>query len=209
MLRSAGLAIGVFAISICGGLVARADDAPTKGPAPAMAKARLADSGELVILHTDVVPEQVAETKKVVVTEFRTEIVGGRSVARAVEVPREIVVNTTKYTEKEVEKKIAKDAFHVRDIDGKELSSDALAKSLTKEKPVLFIYGKKPLDPFYADFFKPGTLVVYLHEAPPEKPQVALPAPVRGKAIPLRAVPLPAIPVPAVPDRIPEAPPKD
>lgn len=188
---------------------ATADDAPPspKGPPPKMATAKLTESGELVILHTAQVAEQITETEKVTVTELRTEIIGGRQVAKPVETIREVPVVRTQFAEKELENRAAKDAFHVLDLDGKSIEGDALTKALASEKPVLFTYGKKPIDPFYASFFKPGTLVVHLHEAPPQPPQPAAP-PRRAGRLPLRAVPEKLIPVPAVPERAPEAPPK-
>lgn len=188
---------------------ARADEAPLKGPAPSMARAKLAESGELTLVHADMVPEQFTETQKVTVTEFRTEIIGGRSVAKPAEVVKEVMVVKTRFVEKELSKQVAKDKFHVIDVEGQRIEGDVLAKSLASEKPVLFTYNKKALDPFYAAFFKPGTLVVYLHEAAPE-PARLTPAPgaIRAEAIPLRGVIRRAIPVPIEAEAVPEAPPK-
>lgn len=193
-------------------LAALAEDASSKALAPKMASAKIAESGELTILHTELVPEQFTETRKVTVTEFRTEIVGGRQVAKPVEVVREVSVASTRYLAKEIEIRIAKENFHVLGLEGQAIEGEALSKALANGKPVLFTYGKKMIDPFYADFFKPGTLVVYLHEAPPGPPAAApVPAPIRAEAIPLRGIRLravPAIPVPAIPEPAPEAPPE-
>lgn len=202
MRRNLLLAIMLVTLALSNPLATRADEARQKGPAPNMARARLAELGEIAILQTEQIPEQYTVAEKVTITELRTEIIGGRAVAKPVEVVKEVPVVRTRLVERNSERSFSKEAFHVLDVAGKKVEGDALAKALAKEKPVLVAYGKKPIDPFYADFFKPGTLVVYVHEAPPQ-PARAAPVPIRAEAIPLRAVP-----VPAVPDRVPEVPPK-
>ena len=142
-----------------------------------MVVAKLAEGGAIATRRIVLVPEQKTEVQKVTVTEFRTEIVGGKAVARPVTSEKEVPVVTTTFAEQVVEMSVAKDTYIVRDIEDKKIEGEALSDVLGKERPVLLVQGTKSLDPFYAAFFKPGTLVVYMNSTN-DKAVRGVPAPV-------------------------------
>jgi hypothetical protein len=203
MQRNFSISVALLStIVVCA--TARSEDPLPKRQAPSMVVAKLAEGGGLAIRRVVFVAVNKTEVQKITVTELRTEIVGGRAVAKPVAIEKEVPVVTTSYEEQVRESRLATDAFFVRDLDGKKLDPEALAKALATEKPVLLAENSKPLDPFYAAFFKPGTLVVHLNADDDKSGRpVPVPLPAFDPAVP-RPVPKP---LPAAPVEIKIAPP--
>lgn len=135
--------------------------APPKGPPPAHAIAVFKD-GKLRVQRTTLVPVTWYEQ------QTRTVVRDGRPITQKIVVP---------VTRNQVQQQIKwVDRPKAYDTAGKEIDALRLAELLKRETAVLISGDGKPLDPFYLDTIKDGTLILVVDRVGPLAGDV-LPAP--------------------------------
>ncbi|MGD0898998.1 MAG: hypothetical protein ABR915_14255, partial [Thermoguttaceae bacterium] len=144
-------------------------------PPPRMAVATIDAQGSLEIAHVVFKPVWETKTKQAVYTVVR--VIDGR------EVPEQRVHTFTYQESHDVPEtrvtKIPPGAFWVH-RDGELLDAAAAAEALSHSIPIVLNRGnpREQLEPFYLQFFKPGTVIVGIKPEPPTMvPPAAAPAP--------------------------------
>ena len=144
------LALSLFAID---GVLA--EDSEPRGQPPAMVSARLGEGELLTIQRVVIVPEQRTEIQKVTVTEFRTEIVGGKAVARPVTIEKGVPVVTTTFAEVVQEFEVTKEAYQIRDLAGKRLETRLSGKRWPR-RSLCFLFRAKGARPVLCGVLQTG-----------------------------------------------------
>src|SRR5262249_32196732 len=128
------------------GAAAPAADPPTRpaGPPPQLVKVKYDKDGTLTVQQHTMVYRQQEEIVNVTVGGKGVPERRGGSVVEAVPITSKMVAKDVK----------------ALGLDGLPIDAAKLPKLLDKETMVLFSYDGRPVDSFYTQFFKEGTLIL-------------------------------------------------
>ena len=159
--------LGVAALSLVGANIRTDKISLPKGPQPMQVAAQIDKEGNLLIRQTTTA--YVPETRQRIVQK------DGRNVTET--------FTTYVAVYRTVEYRVKSKGFQVRGLDGKAVDRNTLARRLARETPMLLSADGKPVDPFYLQVLKAGTLVLVLPRT--EGTPVLLPEP----AVPPQKIP--------------------
>jgi hypothetical protein len=201
----------IGALFAAGSLVAEDPKLPANTNQPSLVLASAAEADGKITLRLRLV-EVTAAAEKKTVTSYQTvtQVEDGKIVTKQVPIQQEVMMMVMKPSRWREVKLTADEAnFEVRDLAGKVVPAKKLPSLLEKESPVL-LSTSGPIDSFYLQLAKEGTLVVIAPQDKVMVGQAGLPVPIGpvGPGVAPGVQPLVPPPPPPPPPPLP-VPPKE